>query len=372
MSARSGQQHSRPDATPSLPQEEVDRQVQRAVERTLARNIPGLRLAAEDLELDVGQTPKELVYARDTLRLYHYRPMQDEVYRVPLLIIMSPVAKGYILDLAPGQSFVEYLVLQGYDVYMIDWIAPRREHAGLSLEDFVEGMIDEAIARVAADSGEPEVSIIGYCMGGMLACLHASLHPGNGLRNLVCFTTPINAEGMALYRQWVMSKSFDIDRLVAELGVIPGEMINASIQALRPLQRTSNQLQLLNNVNNDAFVKANLRFDRWAAEQLPLPGELMRDFVRDFLRGNKLVSGEFCVGEKEIDLGKIRVPFLHVAAEYDHIVPTAASKDLIELVGSKDKQEIVIKGGHVSLVAGGNAVYRLWPQLDRWLGARSL
>jgi hypothetical protein len=112
---------------------------------------------------------------------------------------------------------------------------------------------------------------------------------------------------------------------------------------LRPFQRSANQLQLLNNVDNDAFVKANLRFDRWAADQLPLPGELMREFVRDFLRANQLITGDFHVGDKGIDLGKIRLPFLHVAAEYDHIVPTAASSDLIGLIGSKDKQEIVVK-----------------------------
>jgi RimJ/RimL family protein N-acetyltransferase len=28
---------------------------------------------------------------------------------------------------------------------------------------------------------------------------------------------------------------------------------------------------------------------------------------------------------------------------------------------------VVLKGGHVSLVAGGNAIKRLWPQLDQWL-----
>ena len=72
-----------------------------------------------------------------------------------------------------------------------------------------------------------------------------------------------------------------------------------------------------------------------------------------------------------VDLGKIRVPFLHVAALYDHIVPSAASKDRVTLVGSKDKQEIVVKGGHVSLVAGGNAIYRLWPKLDEWLRERA-
>ncbi|MCC7122888.1 MAG: alpha/beta fold hydrolase [Gammaproteobacteria bacterium] len=359
---------------PKLSREEIEQRVAKTIERTLARNIPGLTVPDLELKLDleVGQTPKELVYTRDTLRLYHYKPVLDEIYRVPLMLVMSPVARGYILDLAPGQSLVEYLLLQGYDVYMIDWAPPRREHGHLGLVDYVESMLDGAVDYVRQDTGESELSLVGYCMGGMLASIYTALHPQRGVKNLVCFTTPVNADGMTLYKQWVESKAFDVDRLVESLGIIPGDLINASIQALRPLQRSANQLQLLNNVDNDAFVKANLRFDRWAADQLALPGELMRDFVRDFLRGNRLVDGGFPVGDKVVDLGKIRVPFLHVAAEYDHIVPTAASRDLIGLIGSRDKQEIVIKGGHVSLVAGGNAVYRLWPQLDRWLAPRSV
>jgi len=40
-------------------------------------------------------------------------------------------------------------------------------------------------------------------------------------------------------------------------------------------------------------------------------------------------------------------------------------------VGSADKQEVILKGGHVSLVAGPNAVKRLWPKLDSWLSERS-
>lgn len=357
---------------PRLTREEIEQRVAKTIERTLARNIPGLAVPELELDLEVGQTPKELVYTRDTLRLYHYRPVLEEIYRVPLLVVMSPVARGYILDLAPGQSLVEYLLLQGYDVYMIDWAPPRREHAHLGLANYIDDMLDDAVEHVRQDSGESELSLVGYCMGGMLSSIYVALYPERGVKNLVCFTTPINAEGMTLYKQWVESKAFDVDRLVEALGIIPGDLINASIQALRPLQRSANQMQLLNNVDNDAFVKANLRFDRWAADQLALPGELMRDFVRDFLRGNRFVEGGFRMGDKVVDLGKIRVPFLHVAAEYDHIVPTAASRDLIGLIGSKDKQEIVIKGGHVSLVAGGNAVYRLWPQLDRWLAPRSI
>jgi polyhydroxyalkanoate synthase len=73
---------------------------------------------------------------------------------------------------------------------------------------------------------------------------------------------------------------------------------------------------------------------------------------------------------QRVDLKSIKVPFLHIAAQHDHIVPADASKGILDLVSSTDKKEIVLKGGHVSLIAGGNAVYRLWPQLSGWLSER--
>jgi polyhydroxyalkanoate synthase subunit PhaC len=346
--------------------------IKKVVERALARNIPGLALQDANLNIEVGPTPKELVYSRDSLRLYHYLPQVDEIYRIPLMIVMSPVARGYILDLAKGQSFIEYLLLQGYDVYLMDWTPPRREHSHLGMRDFALDLIDESIATVQENSGETDINVIGYCMGGMLAAMNAAVRNKGPIKNLVCFTTPVNADGMALYKTWAESEAFDIDMIVDQLGIIPGDMINASIQALRPLQKRANQMQLLNNAQDDKFVKASMRFDRWAAEQLPIPGELARDMFRDFLRENKLVKNEYMLGDEPVVLGRIKIPFMHVAAEYDHIVPTAASSDLVKMVGSKDKQEIVVRGGHVSLVAGGNAVYRLWPQLDQWLSSRSV
>ena len=87
---------------------------------------------------------------------------------------------------------------------------------------------------------------------------------------------------------------------------------------------------------------------------------------------NALFEGTMDVGGKVIDLGNITVPFMHVVAEHDHIVPYEASKPLVTMVGSADKEEVVLKGGHVSLVAGANAIKRLWPRLDLWLQERSL
>ena len=78
------------------------------------------------------------------------------------------------------------------------------------------------------------------------------------------------------------------------------------------------------------------------------------------------------MGGRRVDLSAITIPLLHAVAEHDHIVPSAASSPLVASVGSRDKEEVVVKGGHVSLVAGANAVKRLWPRFDAWLAPRSL
>lgn len=351
--------------------DEIRRATSSVIDKAIARNLPGLQqIPTTEAELDVGTSSKELIYTEDTARLYHYDALCDEIYRVPVLIIMSPVARGYILDLAKGQSLIEYLSLQGHDVFMLEWMEPRRQHASLSFEDYASRLVGNCVEKVLETSGEPDLTLVGYCMGGMLASMYTASTQNPAVKNLACFTTPYNADGMSLYKQWAESGGVDIDRLVDELGVIPGDVVNNSIQALRPLQKTAGQLNLLNNIENDAFVKAHLRFDHWATNQLAVPGQLAKELFNEFLLENKICKNEYVIGDKKVDFGKITIPFLHVAAEYDHIVPSAASAGLVDAMGSEDKQEIVVKGGHVSLVAGGNAIYRLWPQLDRWLSSR--
>ncbi len=352
-------------------QSDVDDKIQRAVEKVLSRNIDGLK-HLDGLALDLGVTPKDIIYSRGTMKLYHYHPVSDEIYRVPIVLVMSLLNRYYIVDLAPGQSFVEYLVGQGFDVYLVDWGSPRKEHKHLSFDDYVDDFLPDCLEKVAEDCGEEEVSLIGYCLGGVIASLYAALHPDKNINNLVAIATPVNTEGMPLYKSWADNQAFDIDLIVDELGNIPGEMLDTMMQSLRPLQKTAGRMQLLDNVSNDKFLEAHYRFERWTADQVPMAGEAARQLFRDFLRDNKLVKGQMEISGTEVKLENILANFLHITAVHDHIVPTAASKELIHLVGSEDKSEISLKGGHVSLIAGGNAVFRLWPQVAEWLAERSL
>jgi polyhydroxyalkanoate synthase len=345
--------------------------VRRQVDRTLQRGLKGIEYVSSG-DPEVGVTPKDVIYRRGTLQLYHYRPTTDEIYRVPVLLIMSLISKPYILDLAPGQSFVEFLVDKGFDVYMIDWGVPRPEDKNLKLEDYVLDMIPDCIDRVQADSGVDEVTLAGYCMGGMLSAMYAALETDGPLKNLACFTTPVNFDGMGLFKKWSDERFFDVDRIVDTLGNVPPEILYASFSMLRPASDVAGRIRLWDNIWNDEFVKSYRRFDRWAQDQIPFPGECFRQTTKELQQENKLIKKQFYLDGRLVDLANIDVPFLHVMAEHDHIVPLDAGKDLIEQVSSEDKQQVVLKGGHVSLVAGGNAVRRLWPQLDDWLAHRSL
>src|SRR6478736_3782754 len=147
-------------ASASLDLTSIPERIQSEVQRAIQRSIKGVEYLSTSGP-SLGSTPKDILHARGTMNLYHYRPVADEIYRVPILIVMATTNRGYILDLVPGQSFIEFLLKRGYDVYMLDWTAPKPEERGLGMEDYVLDFIPECIRRVQQGSGEQDVSVIG-------------------------------------------------------------------------------------------------------------------------------------------------------------------------------------------------------------------
>jgi polyhydroxyalkanoate synthase subunit PhaC len=340
----------------------------------LQRALQRLGVDAKDyaaLAGPLGVTPKETIHSRGTLKLHHYRAMADRVYRVPVLIVTSIVNQPYILDLVPGQSMVEFLLRQGYDVYMIEWGRPRQEHKGLTLEDHLLDRLPECVAKVLEHSGERELSIIGYCIGGLLSVLYAALNPQAPLKNLVCMAAPVDADGLVSLKAW-MGEQFDEESLLAQYGNVPADWVQNALRALRPLGKLAGAMSLLNNADQPEVVASHLRMGKWETDNIPFPGATFRQMVRDFLRGNGLVRGNWVIGGRKVDAKALRVPLLHLLAQDDHITPYASSHPLMNIVGSRDKTEVVVKGGHVGLVAGRGAETRMWPALDGWLAPRSV
>ena len=112
--------------------------------------------------------------------------------------------------------------------------------------------------------------------------------------------------------------------------------------------------------------------DRWGTETLPLPGGYFRQTIKELMRDNKLYEGKLGIGGRQVDLAKITVPFLHVVAQHDHIVPLGM-RAAAGAAGRLARQG----GGRCCRAAtsaswpGPNAVKRMWPKLDSWLERRS-
>lgn len=344
--------------------------LQQEVQRSIQRNLKGLEILGAPAP-SVGMTPKTVLHRRGTLNLYHYHPQADEVYRVPVLLVMAPTNKAFLFDMAPGQSLIEFLLQRGHDVYVMDWSPPSQREKDLQVEDYVLDFIPDCVRRVREDSGVEDVSIVGYCAGGLLSVLYAALHPDGPMKNLVTFTTPVDFSRMELFRRMTDPQEFDVDKMVDASGIVPSARVARMFSILRPASDFSNQIRLWDNLWNDAYVKQYRQMERWTAETLPLPGGYARQTTRELLQNNALYEGTLKIGGRAVDLGRITVPLLSFVAKYDHIVPPECARPLYERVGSTDKEEVVLPGGHVSLVAGPNAVKRMWPKLNEWLERRS-
>ena len=345
--------------------------IQQFVTETIQRTNRRFELEAAAPQ-PVGLSPKSVIYSRGTLRLYHYHAQSDEVYRVPVLLVMATTNKAFVFDLAPGQSMIEFLLKRGFDVFVIDWAPPLPEERGLTLEDYTQDFIPTCVRKVQQHTGEPDVSIIGYCMGGVLSLIYAATHADGPMKNLVCLTTPVDFQKTGITTVWNDERYFDVDTLVDAVGVLPADAVRQMFEMQRPAQQVAGQLRLWDQIFDDEFVASYRAFQRWGDETLPLAGEYLRQTTKELSWGNKLHTGELVVGGKAAKLSNITVPLLSCVAEHDHLAPRPATEPLLGLVSSTDKEEVLLKGGHVSLIAGPNAVRRMWPRLEAWLAERSV
>ena len=342
------------------------------VQKNRQRIEKGLDILLDREEPPVGVTPKDIIYSRGTLRLYHYRSMTDEVYRVPVVFIMSLVSKPFILDLTFGQSFIQYMLAQGFDVFMVDWGIPRTEDKRLRLDDYVLDFMPRCFEEVQKATGEDDYTILGYCLGGQLALMYGGVFPEAPIKNLITAATPVDMEGMGLFRHFSDRRWFDVDRLVDAVGNIPPDFMLRSFEMLRPMDRWMSYVRLLDNLWDPIFVMGYRIMYKWTNEQIPFPGEAYRQMIHELMWENKLLKNTMTLADRRVDTKAITCPVLNVMAEHDHIAPHAATKPLLDIVGSEDKEDVLLKGGHVSLVAGKNAVGRLWPKVSDWLGERSV
>ncbi len=351
-----------------------------------SRFFDGVRAVMNSLEVPVGLTPKETVWALNKAKLYHYLPTRpaEERYPTPLLLVYALINRPFIFDLCPGRSFVEYMVDQGFDMYLLDWGAPGPEDRNTSFDDYVTEYLYRAVRKMVRLSGAEEISMLGYCLGATLTVVYAALYPDVPIRNLILLTAPIDfsqqPEGsMAM---WLTEGRLDVDKLVDTAGNVPGELIRFWAKMLKPAENfVGAYVSLFKRVGDQGpgseAVRGWQAINRWVEDVIPFAGEAFRQFVTEYVRRNELIKGEHVVGGdsgsqgQRVDLSTIRASLLNIVAKYDHLVAQAQAESIMDQISSEDKELRVIPSSHVGIMASHGARYKLWPEVVEWLSERS-
>jgi polyhydroxyalkanoate synthase len=319
-----------------------------------------------------GATPSEVVYEADRIKVLHYVSDAPIKHKTPLLFVFALVNRPYILDLLPGKSVVEHFVKAGFDVYLIDWGKPTHADRHKTLETYINGYLYDIIEYLRERTGAPRVSLLGYCMGGAMSAMFAAMHPRK-VQNLIMLAAGIDfSTREGLLNVWSDEAVFDVDKFVDTYGNCPAEFLQGAFLMMNPVANLiSKPITLMERADNDAFVDEYFTMETWLNDNIPIPGELYRQYVKYLFQQNKLVKGEMPVGRHIVDLKKITCPVLNLMAERDDLVPCVQSEPFNDLVGSSDRKAIKFKAGHIGMAVGSRAQRELWPQAVDWLAQRS-
>lgn len=320
----------------------------------------------------VGCSPSEAVYREDKLRLLRYRSDESPKFDAPLLVVFALVNRPYILDLRPDKSVVSHFIRRGFDTYNVDWGVPTDGDRFLDMKDYIEGYLDRMVDFLREETGSEKINLLGYCMGGTMSTIYTALHPEK-IRNLMLMAAPVDWSSRDhLLAKWVSSDVFDVDKLIEVYGNAPAELLQGSFLMLKPVSTlVEKYFSFYENMENEKFLEDFFAMETWLNDNIPVAGEMFREFVKYCMQENRLIEKRLRVGNRLVDLANITCPVLNLTASADHLVPCGQSLPFNDAVGSKDRKSITFPAGHIGLAVGSKAHRDLWPNVTNWLAERN-
>ena len=338
-------------------------------EKAQSRAHKASEVLLDDLDTEIAQTPYEVVYEEDRVKLKHYLPRTEIRYQTPLLVVYALINRETMLDLQPGRSVVERFLAAGIDLYMIDWGYPTRKDRFLGFDDHINGYMDNIVDFIREKHAVKKINLMGICMGGTFSVIYSALHPDK-IKNLVTTVTPTNFDTKkGLLHVWM--EHLDVDRVVDTYGNLPADMMNLGFLLLNPARLMIDKyVGFMENMDNKQFVENFVRMEKWIFDSPDLPGEVFRQFIKDCYQGNKLIQSKLEVDGIRVDLKKLTMPLLNIYGKYDHLVPPEACELLVKHVGSTDTEDLCLDTGHIGIYVSSKFQEAFAPKIASWLKER--
>jgi polyhydroxyalkanoate synthase len=314
---------------------------------------------------NLAATPGAVVLRTDVFELIQYAPQTPTVRQIPLILVPPTINKFYVLDLAPGRSWIEHLVRSGQQVFVLSWRNPDARHGRWGLDTYLRAVL-AALDAVELICRQPRAALAGVCSGGVLASLVAAHLAATGrldrLAGLVFAVTVLDQHRAgtpaALTDRYLTAAATAMSR---RRGYLDGRALAETFAWLRP-----DDLVWPYWVNNYLLGRQPPGFDIlfWNADTTRMPARLHADLV-DIALDNRLVEADGLAPlGTPVDLSKIHLDAYVVAGVTDHITPWQSCYRTTALLGGTTRF-VLSTSGHIAAIVNppGNvkATYRTNP-----------
>ena len=334
-----------------------------------------LRRAQGDALGAFGLGPSECAYRVVTSGAHwHLRDYADQITSPCLLIVAAPIKRPYIWDLSPAVSAVRHCLRARLHVYLLEWVPASRSIGNNGLDDYVDA-ISKCVAHITSDSRGIKPLLVGHSLGGTLAAIFAALAP-RSIHGLVLLGAPLCFEPQTSdFRDTLVSL---VPSTLSETEPFPGSLLSHMSALASPgTFLWSRLIDAALSISDHAALDIHARVERWALDEVPLPGKLVHQILEWLYRENRLYRGSLNVIGTLVGPFSLSVPVLAVVNAADEIAPMASVKPFIDAMPAEDVRIIEYPGEvgvclqHLAILVGRHAFARLWPEIISWLNARS-
>ena len=293
-------------------------------------------------------SPGKVVFRNELIELIQYAPTTKTTFEVPLLLSPPWINRYYIMDLAPGRSFVQWAVEHGHATFAISYRNPDSSMRDVDLEDYMLLGLRAALDAVCEITGAPRVNVAGLCVGGTLAVMLAAFLAELGedrvnsmtlLNTLVDFSRPgplgnfTDAESVAR-----------VEELMAGPGYLEGRELATTFDSLRPNDLIWNYVS-----NNWLMGEQPPAFDilAWNADATRVPEATHSTYLRSCYLENRLAADGMTLAGRAVRPAAVKADTYVLAAEADHITPWLSSYATTGLLGGPVRF-VLTSAGHIA------------------------
>jgi polyhydroxyalkanoate synthase len=289
-----------------------------------------------------------------------------------LLIVAAPIKRPYIWDLAPIASAISYCLGQDLHVRLLEWLPASRTGGNNGLTEYTEA-IRICVEKISSDTTGGRPFLIGHSLGGTLAAIFGALAP-NSICGLVLLGAPLCFRpATCRFRDALVSL---VPSGLAETEPCPGSLLShMSALASPDTFIWSRLMDAALSIPDGHAMQIHARVERWALDEVPLPGKLVHQLVERLYRENLFCQGALRIGDTVVGPRSMSMPTLAVVNTADDVAPLDSVKPFIDAMPTSDTRIIEYPGEigvglqHLGILIGRQARAQVWPDIVTWINS---